>query len=347
MSTNFGNLQFKIIAVVLATLVLLAALNEFLRTFLSGLGATLVNLSAAFVFFILNFWYIRRQTQPLEKLTETAGKVAAGDLTARADQDLEDKIGGLAEAFNRMADQLTKKIELLEKDNLIKKEFISIMAHNLQTPLTIIRGYVDQLLKEGEDVLSPDQTHTLKIVDGTIKNLVEMNSRLLTTIELQGEAIKLNKTRQDMGPLVSTIVKEFRERAEKKRIALALEVAREPLTAEFDEEWLKVVFENLLDNALKYTPEKGKVTVRVKKTPEGGIFSEVEDTGIGIPKEEQDKVLLPFRRTKSVLRADVEGVGVGLYIVKTVIEKHEGQLELESEEGQGTKIRFILPKPED
>lgn len=346
MPTSLGGLQFKITAAVLTTLVLLSALNEFLRTSLSGLSATLVNLAAAFVFFILNFWYLRRQTKPLEKLAETVGKVAAGDLTARADQNLKNEIGELAEAFNNLTDQLTKKIDLLEKDNLVKKEFISIMAHNLQTPLTIVRGYVDQLLKEKEN-LSSDQNHTLEIIEATIKNLVEMNGRLLTTIELQGEAIKLNQTKQDLGSLASTIVKEFKKRAEEKQITLELKVAREPLTAEFDEEWLKVVFENLLDNALKYTPEKGRVAVRVEKTSAGEILSEVADTGIGIPKEEQENVLLPFRRTKDVLQADFEGVGVGLYIVKTVIEKHHGRLELESEEGQGTKIRFILPKPPD
>ncbi len=346
MPSNFGGLQFKIIAVVLAVLVLLAALNEFLRTSLLGLGATLINLSTTFVFFIITFWYVRRQTKPLEKLTETAGKIASGDLTARADQDLKNEIGALAETFNSMADQLTKKIELLERDNLIKKEFISIMAHNLQTPLTIIRGYVDQMLKEKGN-LPPDQTHTLEIIDSTIKNLVKMNSRLLTTIELQGETIKLNKVKKDLGPLASAVVKEFRKRAEEKQITLELKVAREPLTAEFDEDWLKVVFENLLDNSLKYTPEKGEVAVRVGKTAEGSIFGEVEDTGIGIPKEEQENVLLPFHRTKDVLRADFEGVGVGLYIVKTVIEKHNGQLELKSGEGKGTKIRFVLPKPKD
>lgn len=339
-------MQFKIAGAVLAALVLLAALNEFLRTSLSGLSATLVNLTITFVFFILTFWYVRRQTQPLEKLTETVSKVAAGDLTARADQDLKDKVGALAEVFNNLTDQLTKKIELLEKDNLVKKEFISIMAHNLQTPLTIVRGYVDQLLKEKEGI-SPDHIRTLDIIDSTVKNLVEMNGRLLTTIELQGEVIKLNKTKQDLGSLAGAIIKEFRKRAEEKQIILELKVAREPLTTEFDEEWLKVVFENLLDNALKYTPEEGKVAVRVGKAPEGDIFGEVEDTGIGIPKDRQEEVLLPFRRSKDVLQADFEGVGVGLYIVKTVIERHQGQLVLESEEGKGTKVRFILPKPTD
>jgi len=346
MPSNLGGLQFKITVAVLTALILLFALNEFLRTSLSGFSATAINLLAAVVFFIITFWYIRRQTRPLGKLAETVSKLAAGDLTARADQELKNEVGALAETFNNMADQLTKKLETLEKDNLIKKEFISIMAHNLQTPLTIIRGYTDQLLKEKGN-LSPDQTHTLEIIDETIKNLVEMNGRLLTTIELQGEAIKLNKTKQDLGPMVSTIIKEFKKRAEEKQISLELEVARESLTTEFDEEWLKIVFENLLDNALKYTPEKGKVTVRVKKTPEGDILVEVEDTGIGIPKEEQSNVLLPFRRSKDVLRVDFEGVGVGLYIVKTVIEKHNGQLELKSEEGQGTTIKFVLPKPKD
>ena len=346
MLISFGGLKFKITAAVLAMLVLLAALNEFLRISPLGFKATLLNLSTTLVAFILIFWYIRRQTRPLEKLAETVGKVASGDLAARADQDLKNEIGALAEAFNSMADQLTKKIELLEKDNLIKKEFISIMAHNLQTPLTIIRGYVDQLLKEKEN-LSSDQAHTLEIIEETVKNLVEMNGRLLTTIELQGEAIKLNKTRKDLGPLAGTIVKGFKKRAEEKQITLELKVAREPLTTEFDEEWLTVVFENLLDNALKYTPEKGSVTVSISRTPEGNIVGEVKDTGIGIPEDEQDKVLLPFHRTEDVLRTDFEGVGVGLYIVKTVIEKHNGQLELESEEGKGTKIRFILPKPKD
>jgi len=346
MPSNLSGLQFKITIAVLTVLVLLFTINEFLRTSLSGFSATAINLSATVVFFITIFWYIRRQTKPLGKLTETVGKLAAGDLTARADQELKNEIGTLAETFNNMADQLTKKLEALEKDNLVKKEFISIMAHNLQTPLTIIRGYTDQLLKEKEG-LSPDQTHTLEIIDETIENLVEMNGRLLTTIELQGEAIKLNKTRQDLGPLASEVVKEFKKRSQEKQISLELKVAREPLTTEFDEEWLRIVFENLLDNALKYTPEKGKVTVRVKKTPEGAILVEVEDTGIGIPKKEQENVLLPFRRTKDVMRVDFEGVGVGLYIVKTVIEKHNGQLELKSEEGQGTTIKFTLPKPKD
>jgi len=346
MTVSFGGLKFKITAAILAMLVLLAALNEFLRISPLGFRATLVNLSTTLVVFILIFWYIQRQTQPLGKLTEIASKVASGDLAARADQELKNEIGALAETFNNMADQLTKKIELLEKDNLIKKEFISIMAHNLQTPLTIVRGYVDQLLKEKE-TLSSDQSQTLGIIEETVKNMVEMNSRLLTTIELQGEAIKLNKVRKDLGPLAGAIVKGFRKRAEEKQITLELKVAREPLTTEFDEEWVEVVFENLLDNALKYTPEKGKVTVRVGKTSEGGIFGEVEDTGIGIPEDEQDNVLLPFHRTENALRVDFEGVGVGLYIVKTVIEKHNGQLELESEEGKGTKIRFTLPKPKD
>jgi len=344
MPGNLGNLQFKIAVAVLTVLILLAALNEFLRTSPFGLSATLINLGTTFVFFILVFWYIRRQTQPLEKLTETVGKVASGDLTARADQALKNEVGELAEAFNRVADQLTKKIELLERDNLIKKEFISIISHNFQTPLTIIRGYTDQLLKEKEG-LSFTQIKTLEIIENTVRDVVAMNTRLLTTIELQGEAIKLNKTKQDLGVLAGTVFKEFKKRAEEKQINLALKVAREPLTSELDEEWLKVVFENLLDNALKYTPEKGSVTIRAGKTPEGNIFGEVGDTGLGIPKEEQEKVLLPFHRTKDVLRADFEGVGVGLYIAKTVIERHNGQLKLESEEGKGTKITFILPKP--
>jgi len=349
MKTSPKNLQFKIIAVVLATLVLLAALNEFLRTAsstFSGLQATLVNLGSAFVFFLLNFWYIHRQTQPLSELTAVVEKIAAGDLSVRAGPELRKKVGSLAESLDRMAEQLSQKIKLLESENQVKKQFISIMSHNLQTPLTIIRGLANQLLEEKEG-LSPDQIHTLEAIGKTIKNLTEMNARLLTTIELQGEAVKLNKVKKDLGPLVGSVVREFRSRAEEKQITLDLNVAREDLTAEFDEEWLKVVLENLLDNALKYTPDKGKVTVSAWKTHAGEIALEVADTGIGIPKKEQDKIFLPFRRSRGVLRADVKGVGVGLYIVKMVVEKHNGRLELESEEGRGTKIRIILPPPAD
>lgn len=346
MPVNLSRLQFKIAAAVLAALILLAALNEFLRTAPFGIRATLINLSATLIVFILIFWYTHRQAQSLEKLAETVSQIASGELTARADQNLKNEVGPLAEAVNRMADQLVKKIDLLERDNLIKKEFISIMAHNLQTPLTIVRGYVDQLLEERKE-LSSVQVKTLEIIENTVKNLGEMNDRLLTTIELQGEAIKLNKVKKDLGHLVGVAVREFKKRAEEKQIVLNLEVAREPLTAEFDEEWLEVVFKNLLDNALKFTPEKGKVTVRVGKTAQGLIFGEVEDTGIGIPQDEQNKVMLPFRRARDVQRAGFEGVGVGLYIVKTVIEKHGGQLLMESREGRGTKIRFVLPKPKD
>lgn len=341
----FNSLKFKIVTAVVAVLLLVAVANEAARLLLPSYLTTVVNFGSIFFAFVIVFWYARKKLDPLEKLEVMAKKVGAGELSARFDSDGTGDMGSLASAFNAMADQLTTQIENLKTANQVQSEFISVTAHNLQTPLVVMNGYLEKL-KEGGENLTSEQMAALKDLEAEVAALRELNSRLLSTVELQGELVSLNLKKQDLALSASKAFKQLQKRAEEKEVKLKFESSREPLEAEFDEEWIGVVWENLLDNALKYTPSDGQVTIRVGKT-EGGIFGEVEDTGIGIPESEKDKILLPFHRAKGVRQADVQGVGLGLYIVKLVIDKHHGKIEVDSEEGRGTKIRFVLPISEN
>jgi signal transduction histidine kinase len=337
----FDSLKFKIITVVVAVLLLVAVANEVSRWVLPAYLGTPVNFGSIFVSFIIIFWYVRKKLDPLEQLVQVARKLGAGDLTVRMDTAGRDEVKSLSTAFNEMADKLVAQIESLKSANQVQSEFISVTAHNLQTPLVVMLGYLEKL-EDSRENLTSEQVAALKDLKAEVLGLRELNSRLLSTVELQGELVSLNLKKQDLALSASRAFKQLKKRAEKKEVNLRFEAAREPLEAEFDEEWIGVVWENLLDNAIKYTPSEGQVTIRVGKTKDV-VFGEVEDTGMGIPESEKEKILLPFHRAKGVRQANVQGVGLGLYIVKLVIEKHHGKLEVESTEGKGTKIRFTLP----
>ncbi len=339
-----SNLRFKIIFAVFTTFFLVLLASEGSRWLLPRELGTFITVGAVLVSFVFLFWFLARQLEPLRRLVVVAQKIAGGDLKARVDTDLQDEVGDLARAFNRMLDALGQRIAALEQANKSKNEFLAITAHNLQTPLVVLKGYVEKLAEEG--TLNNHQRETLEHLKKTIEHLRQINSRLLSTVELQGAPVVLNRKRGDLAIVAARVVKDFRKRAAAKKINLEFKAAREPLTCEFDEEWIKVVFENLLDNAIKFTPEEGRVTVRIGKTKEGQIFGEVEDTGIGIPQKEQKAVLEPFHRAQRALSGDYEGIGLGLYIVRLVIDKHNGKIEIDSEEGRGTRIRFLLPPAE-
>jgi len=286
-------------------------------------------------------WFLDKMLHPLEELTAFASRLERGDLYSRLRIANNTEIGHLAYHLNAMADQLTAQIESLKKSHELKQEFIAISSHNLQTPLIVIRGYLEQLEKETH-TLSNEQKRAIDGITGQTSRLSYIVNRLIKINQLQGELITLHRRPHDLTALTQKVVDAFQNYARSKQISLVYHHPNNPLMVEIDSEWITYVWENLLDNALKYTQNNGVVTVTIGTNESAKVFGETQDTGIGIPMDAQESIFTPFHRAQDVFDASYGGFGLGLYGSKLVIERHRGNIYLGSEVGKGTTVRFTL-----
>jgi signal transduction histidine kinase len=227
--------------------------------------------------------------------------------------------------------------QLVELDRL-KDEFVSSVSHELRTPLTSISGYVELMLEETEE---PDTRQHLAIVDRNAQRLLSLVSDLLFTAKLQDGRLELEKTDVDLGSLASQAVESARPRAEVGAVDVRAEIEPVP-TVQGEAARLAQLLDNLVSNAIKFTPSGGSVVVRVRRSGELACI-EVSDTGIGIPDSERERLFQRFFRSQNALERQIQGTGLGLYISKAIVESHGGRIGVESREGEGTTFVVELP----
>lgn len=230
----------------------------------------------------------------------------------------------------------------LEETEKLSKEFITLTSHQLFTPLSIIRGFVSLLKSEDLGKLNQKQKNAAnQIYDNTLK-MVHLVSELLTVSRIERGKLPFHLKKTDLIPLVKDVVSSLQPQAKAKNLELKLEKLEiKNLFVNIDSEKIRNALLNLLDNAIKYT-KKGYVKVEVKKQ-KGEALVTISDTGVGIPKEYQDRIFQPFFRGKNILELDKKGTGLGLHIAKSFIEKHGGKIWAESREGKGSTFSFSLP----
>jgi len=302
---------------------------------LSGIASVIIA-----IFFIV--WFANRLINPLEKLSRVAARISAGELSARAQITSRNEIGVLSTTFNQMADQLEAKIKSLEEAIKLKDEFISISAHNLKNPLVVMEGHLERLLSERHPP-QEQAAHSLLELSNQVLHLQQITSKLLIAAEAQGKMFSMEPQPNDWVRVAQEVIDEFKPIAEKKKIRLSAKFSAHEIQSVFDKKYLTEVWENLIDNAIKFTPTGGRVMVRVTER-KNLVLGEVRDTGIGIPPDELKKVFLPFHRVQNVLDADYSGIGLGLYVVKLILAEQGGKIKVQSEPGRGTRVRFMLPK---
>jgi signal transduction histidine kinase len=229
---------------------------------------------------------------------------------------------------------------LLELDRL-KDEFLSLVSHELRTPLTSIRGYLDLVLDEEAGELNPEQRRFLKAVERNSGRLLRLVGDLLFVAQADAGRLTLERAKVDVAALAADCVEAARPVADQRSIELQLAV--EPVPALVgDRGRLAQVLDNLVSNALKFTPEGGRVEVRTSVTDDY-VRLEVEDSGIGIPAEEQPRLFERFFRAASATEQAIPGTGLGLAIVKAIVEAHAGRIEVVSAPGKGTTVLVELP----
>jgi signal transduction histidine kinase len=227
--------------------------------------------------------------------------------------------------------------QLVELDRL-KDEFVSGVTHELRTPLTSISGYVELLLEEEEDAERRDY---LEIVDRNASRLLSLVSDLLFAARLQDGRLDLERSDVDMRRVVVQAVESARPRADNAGVEVLLESGEvPPLSGEPMR--LAQLVDNLISNAIKFTPSGGRVSVRLGLR-DGLVQVEVSDTGIGIAEEEREHLFERFFRSQNALERQIQGTGLGLYISKAIVEAHGGRIAVRSAERKGTTFLVELP----
>ncbi len=227
----------------------------------------------------------------------------------------------------------------------IKSEFVSLAAHQLRTPLSAIKWTLKMLLEGDLGKISKDQKEFVEKTYQSNERMISLINDLLDVTRIEEGRYLYKAALKNFKDVVVPVINASREEINRNKISLVFKKPKANLPkVNMDIEKMKLVVQNLIDNAVKYTPAGGKIVISLEADKSGKdlIFS-IKDTGMGIPREQQSRVFTKFFRGSNAQRTDTEGTGLGLFISKNIIEAHDGRIWFESEEGKGTTFYLILP----
>lgn len=277
---------------------------------------------------ILSFILSKKITKPLIKVKNAALKVSQGDYQQNIKRKEDDELTELITAFNLM----TKKLSKLEK---IRKESTSDLSHELRTPLTTLKGYLeaieDEKIKPDKEIINEMQEETERM-----NNLVE---KLNEFAEAQNKIINLSKQKLNLKIIINKILKQQQKSLTKKNVTVNLELA-ENLYINADRDSLFQIFNNIIENAIKYNVKNGEIEIKAKKNDNLIIY--IKDSGMGISNQDLPYIFERFYRADKSRNSINQGTGIGLAVVKELIDAHNAEIEVESDKS-GTTFKLIFP----
>ncbi len=274
----------------------------------------------------------KKLIDPITELTVATEKVGeekfAGDLHIHR----RDEIGKLAKSFQRMTEKLSENQQ-------IRKEFISDVSHDFQSPLLNIKGYSELLLQE--DLTEIDRVNYAKVIQAETDRLSILTKQLLLLTSLDQLSSPLEMKSFQLDQQLKETVRKYRWLLEEREMSLSMNLEEAKVIG--DPSFLEKVWENLLSNALKYTESGGAIEVYLTETTDT-VTVIIEDTGIGMTIEELSRIFDRFYRADTSRTGEVSGTGLGMAIVQEVVELHNGKISIESEKNTGTTCIVVLPK---
>lgn len=291
----------------------------------------LAGVIGAAIALVIARWVARGMTQPLRDMAQAAHRMETGDYSQRVSTDSRDEVGQLAVAFNRMSSEL----ESLER---LRRDLVANVSHELKTPISALRAHLENLL---DGVERPDP-ETLQVMLAQSERLGRLVDQLLDLSRLESGDVPLERGNVELAPLVAEVLSEIEVARPERGVRLADAVPRDIPPVFADRERVHQVLFNLLDNAVRFTPEGGRVTVSASRH-NGSVDVVVADTGPGIAPEDLPRVFERFYRVDESRSRDDGGTGIGLAIARSVVEAHGGRIWAESEPGRGSTFTFELP----
>jgi len=229
----------------------------------------------------------------------------------------------------------------LKRLDQIRRDFVANVSHELRTPLSILRGYIEVLLDEPE-TSREELRRILSIMERHSKRLQRLVGDLLSLAQLESSQAELELSIVRMDELFNNLIRDWKEKLSAKNLKVFVDLPEEELTLCADGTRLEEVLHNLLDNAVKFSPENGQIRLRAVRCDSNMVLS-VADKGIGISKEHLPRIFERFYRADKARSRELGGTGLGLAIVKHIVQLHGGRVEAESELGRGTTIHLVVP----
>ena len=296
---------------------------------------------------VVSAYLARRFTTPLRQLTDASRALAEGDLSVRvpvtALRESSSEFGALAVQFNTMADRLAESVALSRRDRDRSRDFLADVSHELRTPLAALRTFNQLLLEQAGD--DPEaRAEFLESSAGQIERLDWLAQNLLELSKLDSGLVLLDLRPDDLRAAVESAAHQNDAAAARRGVALQVELPGAPIRIRHDPPRIGQVVNNLVANAIKFTPRGGSVRVAVSATPDGARI-DVTDTGVGIDHGELPHIFERFYRGSRANEARGSGSGLGLAIVRSIVDMHGGTVIVES--GPGTGSRFTVRLPSD
>lgn len=280
------------------------------------------------VMVIVNTKYL---VKPISNLTKATKSLANGDFNVELDTNRHDELGELSHSFLKMARKL-------EQTDDVRKEFISNISHDIQSPLSNIKGYTNLL--ENESISTEERNQYVSIINGEIKRLSSLTKQLLLLASLDRNEDIVKKKQFNLGLQIKELVRNYQWAIGEKNIMLGYSLPDKEILG--DPALLNTVWDNLLSNAIKYNKPDGNIEISLEERGQS-VFVKLVDTGIGMKNTELERIFDRFYRADKSRTRTVEGTGLGLSIVKTIVDLHSGRIDVKSGENEGTTFIVELP----
>lgn len=276
-------------------------------------------------------------TDPIITLSIAADALSKGDLSQRVHQvrseNNNNEIGILAHTFNSMASNL-------EKLDTMKTEFILLTSHQLRTPASAVKGFLALLLDEKP--LNAKQKDLLQSAYEENEQQLRLVNQILSISQAESKQMKLSKSQSDLVGLAKSVIDQLQPIAQEHKQRIVMHTSAKSIVALVDPDKVHMIIENLISNALKYSPDKTEITISIESETNAVVMS-VQDHGYGIDTHGMDQLFKKFSRLPNPKSVNAQGSGLGLYLVKKLVELHDGTIEAQSVPGRGTTFIVRLP----
>ncbi|MCF8304448.1 MAG: HAMP domain-containing histidine kinase [Bacteroidales bacterium] len=304
-----------------------------------GTRSFLITLIAAFAIGLVLIWLL---TKNLRVVINTFKQFENGDLHARIPEEkMKGELATLSRTFNKMADTIVHNIDQLKQVDNLRRELIANVSHDLRNPLAVVHGYIETLMIKDDKLTPEERQRYLQIVlDGSDK-LKKLVSDLFELSKLEAKQVKLKQEPFMINELMQDAVQHMHLIAEDKKVDIKPQIDKSLPRVYADISLMERVIQNLLNNAVKYTPENGEVDVEVKQE-DSAVKVNIINTGEGIPEQDLPHIFDRYYKI-SKEKKGVEGTGLGLAIVKKILDLHNITIDVDSKPGAFTKFSFTVP----